>query len=486
MANSDTLQKQDGFKSQFGFIMAAVGSCVGMANVWRFPMLVSRYGGLTFLIPYAIFAFIICQSGMMEEFSLGRWARSGPSGAFGKAMENGGHPKKIGEWLGGIPVIGSLCLAIGYSVVMGWVFAYTKMAITGELTAMGTDMNVIGGAFSAMAPEANSLPEAIQMTFATGGANNLWIIIGIVVSFVIMLAGISNGIEASCKIMLPILYVLFVVLAIVMIFIPGTAEGYKYIFTLDPKSLLNPEVWVYAFGQCFFSLSVAGSGSVVYGSYLGKDVKIRQSAVICAILDTSCALLAMFVIIPAMATTGADLGNGGPGLMFVSVLPVFNGIGGISRLIVIFFYVAILFAGISCQLPAAAAPPEALDGRGPHPRRGPDRGPADPALDLPVDGHCLHLHPAAGCCGRRHHVLLGHEEEGCPGCRSAGLRQAHYEVVHALRQVCLCPPVHRLLRTGHLVGRHRLIQPAHSASMQSTKAKEKKSAVPRCSAPKGL
>lgn len=111
MANSDTLQKQDGFKSQFGFIMAAVGSCVGMANVWRFPMLVSRYGGLTFLIPYAIFAFIICQSGMMEEFSLGRWARSGPSGAFGKAMENGGHPKKIGEWLGGIPVIGSLCLA---------------------------------------------------------------------------------------------------------------------------------------------------------------------------------------------------------------------------------------------------------------------------------------------------------------------------------------------------------------------------------------
>lgn len=94
MANSDTLQKQDGFKSQFGFIMAAVGSCVGMANVWRFPMLVSRYGGLTFLIPYAIFAFIICQSGMMEEFSLGRWARSGPSGAFGKAMENGGHPQE--------------------------------------------------------------------------------------------------------------------------------------------------------------------------------------------------------------------------------------------------------------------------------------------------------------------------------------------------------------------------------------------------------
>ena len=119
MATPDTLQNQDGFKSQFGFIMAAVGSCVGMANVWRFPMLVSRYGGLTFLIPYFIFALIICQSGMMEEFSLGRWARSGPSGAFGKAMENGGHSKKLGEWIGGVPVLGSLLLAIGYSVVMG-------------------------------------------------------------------------------------------------------------------------------------------------------------------------------------------------------------------------------------------------------------------------------------------------------------------------------------------------------------------------------
>ena len=346
MANN-AIEKQDGFKSQFGFIMAAVGSCVGMANVWRFPMLVSRYGGLTFLIPYFIFAFIICQSGMMEEFSLGRWAKSGPSGAFGKAMENGGKPKKVGEWLGAIPIVGSLCLGIGYSVIMGWVFSYTKMAITGELTAMGQDMDAIGGTFGAMAPEAPNLIEAIKMTFETGGANNFWIIVAVVVSFVIMLAGVSGGIEASCKIMIPALYVLFIILAIVMIFTPGTAAGYQYIFSFNPAGLLNPQVWVYAFGQCFFSLSVAGSGSVVYGSYLGDDVKIRQSAVVCAIMDTSAALLAMLIIIPAMATVGADLGNGGPGLLFIYVLPVFNSMGAISRLIVIFFYVAVLFAGVS-------------------------------------------------------------------------------------------------------------------------------------------
>ena len=345
--NASTVQKQDGFRSQWGFIMAAVGSCIGMANVWRFPMLVSRYGGLTFMIPYFIFVFIISQSGMMEEFSLGRWAKAGPSGAFAKAMANGGKPSRAGELIGIVPVIGALALAIGYSVIMGWIFYYTKMAITGELTAMGQDMAAIGGAFGAVAPEANGFMEAIRQTIETGGANNFWIIIGVAASFVILVLGVSGGIEKSCKVMIPALYALFVVLAILMIFTPGTAEGYRYIFSLDPKGLLDIRVWVYAFGQCFFSLSIAGSGSVVYGSYLDDKVQIRKSAAICAIMDTSAALLAMFIIIPAMATVGADLGNGGPGLMFIYVLPVFNSMGAVARLIVIFFYVAVLFGGLS-------------------------------------------------------------------------------------------------------------------------------------------
>lgn len=347
MSNQPVVPQQDGFRSQWGFIMAAVGSCVGMANIWRFPMLVSRYGGLTFLIPYFIFVFIISQSGMMEEFALGRWSGFGPVGAFGKAMEDGGKPKKAGELIGGVPVFASLCLGIGYSVIMGWVFYYTKMALTGELVAMGQDMNVIGGTFGAVAPEADTLGEAIKMTFSAGGANNLWIIIAVVASFIIMLLGIAGGIEKTCKFMIPALYVLFIGLAIFMLFVPGTEAGYKYIFSLDPKGLLDFKVWVYAFGQCFFSLSVAGSGSVIYGSYLGKDVKIRHSATLCAIFDTSAALLAMFIIIPAMATVGADLGNGGPGLMFVYLIPVFNGMGSLARIMFIFFYIAVLFAGVS-------------------------------------------------------------------------------------------------------------------------------------------
>ena len=348
MANKTGAAKtRDGFRSQWGFIMAAVGSCVGMANVWRFPMLVSRYGGLTFLIPYFIFVFIVCQSGMMEEFALGRWARGGPSIAFGKAMASAGRRLRTGEWIGIVPVVGALALAIGYSVILGWIICYAKMAITGELAAMGQDMEAIGGAFGSVAPEAGSLIEAIRQSVLTGGANSRWIAFGVAVSFAILALGVSGGIEKSCKAMIPALYALFVVLAVLMVFTPGTAAGYRYIFSLNPKGLLDIRVWVYAFGQCFFSLSIAGSGSVVYGSYLGSNVPIRKSAAICAIMDTSAALLAMLIIIPAMATAGADLGGGGPGLMFIYVLPVFNSMGGIARVIVIFFYVAVLFAGLS-------------------------------------------------------------------------------------------------------------------------------------------
>ena len=356
--NTTTPAKQDGFKSQWGFIMAAVGSCVGMANVWRFPMLVSRYGGLTFLIPYFIFAIVISQSGMMEEFSLGRWAGYGPVGSFGKAMENGGKSKKAGELIGGVPVFASLCLGIGYSVIMGWVFYYAKMALTGELVAMGNDMNVIGGTFGAVAPEAASLPEAIKMTFTTGGANKIWIILAIAVSFLIMILGIAGGIEKSCKVMIPALYVLFIILAIMMPFVPGSSEGYKYIFTLKPEGLLNPQVWVFAFGQAFFSLSVAGNGSVIYGSYLPKDEDLPSSARNVALFDTIAALLAAIVIIPAMAVILGDgiVGmKGGPGLMFVYLVNVFNAMPG-GRIVGMIFYICVLFAGVSSIVNLYEAP----------------------------------------------------------------------------------------------------------------------------------
>jgi len=179
---------------------------------------------------------------------------------------------------------------------MGWIFKYTFMSFTGDLFSMGQDMDVISGTFDG--------------TASAWGAN-LWIIVAIVASFAIMSFGIAGGIEKANKVMMPILFFLFVGLGIYIAFLPGASDGYKYIFKLDPKGLANPLVWIFAFGQAFFPLSVAGNGSVIYGSYLPKNENLPGSARNVAIFDTLAALLAAFVIIPAMAAGGAPPAAGG-------------------------------------------------------------------------------------------------------------------------------------------------------------------------------
>lgn len=358
--SNETLQTRDGFKSQWGFILACIGSAVGMGNIWRFPIMVARWGGLTFLIPYFIIVLLVGNSGVMEEFALGRRAQAGPIDAFGHATEARNGNKKLGQIIGLIPIIGSMMLAIGYTVVMSWIFKYAFMSITGGLYGLGTDMGAIGGTFGGAAPEAETLGEALSMMFSNGIfgiGNGVWLIIGLVVAMIIMAMGVANGIEAANKIMMPLLFGLFVILAVYIGFQPGASEGYKFLFTLDPAGLVNPQVWIYAFGQAFFSLSVAGNGSVIYGSYLPKDESIPSSARRVALFDTVAALLAAFVIIPAIGASGFAMGDvtPGPGLMFVYLVNILNGMPG-GRIIGVIFYVAVLFAGLSSIVNLYEAP----------------------------------------------------------------------------------------------------------------------------------
>ncbi len=332
--------KRDGFRSRSGFIIACIGSAVGMGNIWRFPMLVSTWGGLTFLIPYFIFVVLIASTGVIEEFALGRAGGAGPMGSFGKCTELRYGKRKIGERIGYIPILGSLALAIGYTCVMGWIFKYTFMSFSGELLEMGQDMELIAGTFGA--------------TASAWGAN-LWIVIAIAVSFAIMSFGIADGIEKANKLMMPILFVLFVALGVYVFTLAGSSEGYKYILTINPEGLKEPKLWIYAFGQAFFSLSVAGNGSVIYGSYLSKNECIPSSARNVAVFDTLAALLAAFVIIPAMATGGAQLDSGGPGLMFIYLVNVINGMAG-GRIVGMAFFVCVTFAGLTSIINLYEAP----------------------------------------------------------------------------------------------------------------------------------
>ena len=333
-----SLKKRDVFISRWGYILACIGSAVGMGNIWMFPSRVSKYGGGSFLIPYFLFVIIIGFSGVIGEMAFGRATRSGPMDAFQKAVESRGKNGKIGKVLGAIPVLGSLALAIGYSVVMGWILRYTVGAFTGK-TLEPNSVEGFSAAFGSM---------------ASNFGNNLWQLVGIVLVAVILIFGISSGIEKVNKVMMPLFFCMFVGLAIYMLFQPGSLAGYRYMFSVD-ENILNPMTWVYALGQAFFSLSLAGNGTLIYGSYLSDKENIIGAAWKVALYDTLAAMLAALVIIPAMATAGTNLFDGGPGLMFIHLPNLFKSMPG-GQILVIIFFIAVFLAGITSLINLFEAP----------------------------------------------------------------------------------------------------------------------------------
>ena len=207
------MKKRESFNSRWGFILACIGSAVGMGNIWMFPTRVSLYGGGSFLIPYFLFVALIGFTGVTGEMSFGRATKSGPVDAFGYACETKGK-RKAGEALGLIPVLGSLAMAIGYTVVMGWILKYMIGTFTGKtLTAASVDD--FAGAFGSM---------------ASAFGNNFWQIVALVIAMIILAFGVGKGIEKVNKVLMPVFFILFVVLGIYVAFQPGAADGYRYIF----------------------------------------------------------------------------------------------------------------------------------------------------------------------------------------------------------------------------------------------------------------
>ena len=338
MAENNTVANRDQFTDRWGFILACIGSAVGMANVWAFPYRAAKYGGGAFIVAYLIIAIFLGMVGVAGEIAFGRWGRTGPLGTFRKALtERGKGLRDIGI----IPIVGSLAIGIGYAVIIGWGLRYMVGAATGSVMAADT------GAYFG----------AITGNFGSVG----WHMLGLVLALVVMVAGVSGGIEKINKVMMPLFFVLFFIMAIRVAFLPGAVEGYKYLFIPRWEYLLNPDTWIYALGQCFFSLSLAGSGTVVYGSYLDEGEDVGTCARRIAIFDTLAALLASMVVIPAVFAFGLDPSSGPP-LMFISMPAIFQSIAG-GRIISLIFFVAILFAGLTSIVNLFETPIEALQQR---------------------------------------------------------------------------------------------------------------------------
>lgn len=334
------MKKRDSFNNKWGFILACIGSAVGMGNIWMFPTRVSMYGGGSYLIPYFIFVALIGFTGVIGEMSFGRATKSEPVDAFGYACETKNKNKrKLGEAIGFIPVLGALAMAIGYTVVMGWILKYMIGAFTGK-TLAPADTEGFAASFGSM---------------ASAFGNNVWQIVALVIGIIILMFGVGRGIEKANKIMMPVFFILFAVLGIYVAFQPGAIEGYKYIFRVDPEAFADPKTWIFALGQAFFSLSIAGNGTLIYGSYLSDNEDIPAAAGRVALFDTIAAMLAALVIIPAMATTGAQLNQGGPGLMFIFLPALFKSMPG-GYIVAIIFFVAVFMAGLSSLINLYEAP----------------------------------------------------------------------------------------------------------------------------------
>ncbi|MGL5750952.1 MAG: sodium-dependent transporter [Paraclostridium sp.] len=334
------MEKRDTFSTKVGFILACIGSAVGMGNIWMFPYRTGQFGGGAFLIPYLLFVIILGYTGLVGEFAFGRMTQTGPVGSFEKAMKSRG--KKGGALIGIIPVIGAFGIATGYAVVVGWFIRF----LFGSLSGAMLGANDSGAYFGEIAG-----------SFGSVG----WHFLALTITALILILGVANGIEKVNKIMMPIFFILFLIILVRVVTLPGAMEGIKYILVPKWEFISQPKTWIYALGQAFFSLSLAGSGMIVYGSYLKRDIDIPNCAKKTAFFDTVAALIAALVIIPAVFAFGLDP-TAGPPLLFITLPMVFKQMP-LGELFAILFFISVLFASITSLMNLLEVPIEALQER---------------------------------------------------------------------------------------------------------------------------
>ena len=314
------------FGSRWGFILASVGSAVGMANVWGFPNKLGSNGGGAFLLIYLFFIFLFSYVGLPAEFAIGRRSKTGTLGSYTNAWktrrESAGQAGGLLAWL---PLAGSMCIAVGYAVIV----AYVLKALVDSLTGVVMDVS----------------PVAWFESFSMNTYSVVPFHVIVVVGTLLTLFLGAKSIEKTNKIMMPVFFVIFVILAIRVAMLPGVAEGYKFMLIPRWEALKNPMVWITAMGQAFFSLSITGSGMIVYGAYLDEKESVVPLALKTAFFDTLAAFTAALVIIPACFAYDLDVAAG-PGLLFVALPTILQDIP-MGQLFAIILYIAMVFAGVS-------------------------------------------------------------------------------------------------------------------------------------------
>ena len=332
------MEERKGFGSNFGFLMAAIGSAVGLGNIWGFPNKMGANGGFTFLIIYLILAACCGFIVMMGELALGRKTGRGAIGAY-KVLS------KRFKWLGWLGVLSAFLILGFYCALGGYCLKYVTLNV-GNLFHAGFGTGTLDGAgvFGAL--------------MANQGEAVIYGLIFVALTMIIVMGGVGGGIEKVCSVGMPALFVMLVICIIRSCTLEGASAGLKYMF-VPGWALANgvikeaPDFFSVvstAGGQMFFSLSLGMAAMITYGSYLDKKENLQKNAIIIVVMDTLVALMAGLCVIPGRFALDPTGNLGGPSLLFVTMQNVFDRMGAAGPIFGILFYLLVVFAAVSSSI----------------------------------------------------------------------------------------------------------------------------------------
>lgn len=320
------ISQRDNFSGKFGVIAAAAGSAVGLGNIWRFPYIAGENGGGAFLIVYLFFVIAIGIPVMMSEFVIGRRSGANALGSFRKLA-----PGKPWWLIGLMGIVAAFVILSFYSTVAGWTLEYVFQALKGGFA--GKSQVQLNSDFA---------------TFTAGSFRPiLWQMIFMVLTAIIVIGGIKNGIEKATKIMMPVLLLLIIAVCVRSVTLPGASKGLQFLFEPHFEKLTFNSVLM-ALGQAAFSLSIGMGALITYGSYIKKDTPLLGISVQIASIDTLVAILSGVMVFPALFALGIP-NTGGPGLVFVTLPAIFQSMPG-GYVFAIIFFILLSVAAITSTI----------------------------------------------------------------------------------------------------------------------------------------
>ncbi|MBR4988670.1 MAG: sodium-dependent transporter [Bacteroidaceae bacterium] len=315
--------KRASFGGKLSVILVAAGSAIGLGAIWRFPYIAGENGGAAFVLVFLLSVLVVGIPAMLAEFAIGRYTRKNAVGAFRSLS-------KRWSWLGYGGVLCALFISGYYYLIAGWSLEYLVNSATGQLYSSSL-----------------SFTEQFK-EFQASWRPLIYGVIFILMTYFIVSRGVEKGIEKASKIMMPLLFVILIVMAVRVAFMPGASEGYRFFLSCDFAQAFKPETIMMAIGQAFFSLSVGMGCMVTYSSYFKRNNNLVNTSLNVSLLTLMVSVLAGLVIFPAVFSAGIEPSEG-PSLVFVTLPEIFNGMP-LAPLWSTIFFVLVMLASLTSTI----------------------------------------------------------------------------------------------------------------------------------------